>query len=232
MKIKPVLKEIQAISFDLDDTLWHTAPVIKKAQTKIKQHILEEFQQFNPETLDEEFMESLVLVREEHPQSHHTLTEMRRLSFVKMLDKYGYDTNLSHALIEKFLHFRHEVTLYPDVEECLHFLQGKYKVASLTNGNANVMRLEIGKYFDVHLSSEEVGVKKPDRMMFHQVSRSLEIPHQRILHVGDNPVDDVQGAVDAGLQAIWINRSQNPWPLDSADPHEIRDLSELIELLS
>ena len=177
-------------------------------------------------------MESLVLVREENPEIHHNLTELRRLSFVKMLDKYGYDTNLSHRLIEKFLHFRHEVTLYPDVEECLHFLQGKYKVASLTNGNANVMRLEIGKYFDVHLSSEEVGVKKPDRMMFNQVSRSLEIPHQRILHVGDNPVDDVQGAVDAGLQALWINRSQNPWPLDSADPHEIRDLSELIELLS
>ena len=88
MKSKPVLKEIQAISFDLDDTLWHTAPVIKKAQTKIKQHILEEFQQFNPETLDEEFMESLVLVREENPEINHNLTELRRLSFVKMLDKY------------------------------------------------------------------------------------------------------------------------------------------------
>ena len=68
--------------------------------------------------------------------------------------------------------------------------------------------------------------------MFNQVSRSLEIPHQQILHVGDNPVDDVQGAVDADFQAIWINRSQNPWPLDAADPHEISDLSELIELLS
>ena len=100
MKSKPVLKEIQAISFDLDDTLWHTAPVIKKAQTKIKQHILEEFQQFNPETLDEEFMESLVLVREEHPEIHHNLTELRRLSFEKMLDKYGYDTNLSHSAFQ------------------------------------------------------------------------------------------------------------------------------------
>ena len=94
------------------------------------------------------------------------------------------------------------------------------------------MHLEIGTYFDVHLSSEEVGVKKPDRMMFHQVSHNLDIPHQQILHVGDNAVDDVQGAVEAGLQAIWINRSQNPWPLDSADPYEIRDLSELIEFLS
>ena len=52
--------------------------------------------------------------------------------------------------------------------------------------------------------------------MFHQVSRSLRSP-QRVLHIGDNAVDDVQGAVEAGLQAIWINRS-NPWPLDSANP--------------
>ena len=232
METKPLLNDIKAVSFDLDDTLWHTAPVIQNAQAKIKQHLLDQFPRFNPETLDEEFMESLVLVRVENPEIHHNLTELRRLSFEKMLDKYGYDTNLSHRLIETFLHFRHEVTLYPDVEECLHFLQGKYKVASLTNGNANVMRLEIGKYFDVHLSSEEVGVKKPDRMMFNQVSCSLEIPHQRILHVGDNPVDDVQGAVDAGLKSIWINRTQNPWPLDSTDPHEIRDLSALIEFLS
>ena len=34
MKSKPVLKEIQAISFDLDDTLWHTAPVIKKPRPR------------------------------------------------------------------------------------------------------------------------------------------------------------------------------------------------------
>ena len=91
MKSKPVLKEIQAISFDLDDTLWHTAPVIKKAQTKIKHYLLEEFQQFNPETLDEEFMESLVLVREENPEIHHNLTEMRRLSFVKMLENENFE---------------------------------------------------------------------------------------------------------------------------------------------
>ena len=71
MKSKPVLEEIQAISFDLDDTLWHTAPIIKNAQTKIKQRILEEFQEFNPETLDEEFIESLVLVRDDNQEIHH-----------------------------------------------------------------------------------------------------------------------------------------------------------------
>jgi FMN phosphatase YigB (HAD superfamily) len=48
METKPVLNDIKAVSFDLDDTLWHTAPVIQNAQAKIKQHLLDQFPRFNP----------------------------------------------------------------------------------------------------------------------------------------------------------------------------------------
>ena len=230
METKPVLNDIKAVSFDLDDTLWHTAPVIQNAQAKIKQHLLDQFPRFNPETLDEEFRESLVLVRKNNQEILHNLTELRKLSFEVLLENYGYDPKLSDDLIEKFLHFRHEVRIYPDVEGCLKFLYGKFKLAALTSGNANVMRLEIGKYFDVHISAEQVDVQKPDRKIFDHVSNTLNIPHQHILHVGDNPIDDVQGALDAGFQAVWINRSSMEWPLDFQGHPEIRDLSQLPEL--
>ena len=93
------------------------------------------------------------------------------------------------------------------------------------------MRLEIGKYFDVHLSSEEVGVKKPDRMMFHQVSRSLEVPtngsstlETTLLTMCKEQWKQVyrqSGSTALRTHGLWIQQI-----------HEIRDLSELIEFLS
>ena len=227
----PLLNEIKAITFDLDDTLWHNPPVIQNAQSKIKQHLLDEFSHFNPNSLDDEFRESLILVRAKNPKLAHNLTELRRQSFEVLLRNHGYDPKQSYDLMEKFLKFRHEVSIYPDVEACLQHLNGKYKLAALTNGNANVMRLEIGKYFDAHFSAEQVGVQKPKRRIFDHVSNALNMPHQNILHVGDNPVDDVKGALDSGFQAVWVNRSRMKWPLDLLGHKEILDLGQLPKLV-
>ena len=227
----PLLNEIKAITFDLDDTLWHNAPVIQNAQSKIKQHLLDECSRFNPDTLDEEFRESLILVRGNKPELTHNLTELRRQSFEVLLINHGYDPKLSYDLMEKFLKFRHEVSIYPDVEPCLQHLHGKFQIATLTNGNANVVRLEIGKYFDTHFSAEQVGVQKPHRDIFNHVSNALNIPHHYILHVGDNPVDDVKGALDSGFQAIWVNRSRMEWPMAPLGNDEIQDLSQLSKLI-
>ena len=53
------------------------------------------------------------------------------------------------------------------------------------------------------------------------------------LHVGDNPEIDIQGARDAGLKTVWINRDDEDWPdeLDAPDG-VISDLRELDRILS
>ena len=93
------------------------------------------------------------------------------------------------------------------------------------------MRLEIGKYFDDHFSAEQVGVQKPHRKIFDHVSNALKITHHYILHVGDNPVDDVKGALDSGFQAVWVNRSRMEWPINLLGHEEIQDLSQLSKLV-
>ena len=53
-----------------------------------------------------------------------------------------------------------------------------------------------------------------------------------VLHVGDRPVNDVLGALDAGCQAVWINRRADAWTHDHEPHTEVQDLIELVHLLN
>jgi FMN phosphatase YigB (HAD superfamily) len=60
----------------------------------------------------------------------------------------------------------------------------------------------------------------------------IGIPPQRILYAGDNPIPDVMGPLNAGMQAAWINRNGMRRPRRVPPPHyRLRSLSELIPLL-
>jgi putative hydrolase of the HAD superfamily len=55
----------------------------------------------------------------------------------------------------------------------------------------------------------------------------------QILYVGDHPVYDVAGSLDAGFEAVWMNRDDLDWPSHLPEPqHQVRDLKQLEALLS
>ena len=59
----------------------------------------------------------------------------------------------------------------------------------------------------------------------------LEEDPGAVLHVGDHPVDDVLGALDAGFQAVWINRRAAAWTHEWEPHAEVKNLIELVDLL-
>lgn len=61
--------------------------------------------------------------------------------------------------------------------------------------------------FDHVFASLECGVEKPDVELFRIVERDVGAAPHEFLHVGDNPVDDYQGARDAGWRAALLDRS-------------------------
>jgi putative hydrolase of the HAD superfamily len=58
--------------------------------------------------------------------------------------------------------------------------------------------------FDAIADSGALGVEKPSPAIFHWVAERLRVPAGRIVHVGDSWAADVQGALGAGLRAIWF----------------------------
>lgn len=87
--------------------------------------------------------------------------------------------------------------------------QQGYKLAVVSNGG-HATRLTIlqglgfSHYFDEIVSSELVGISKPNPEIFLHTSRQLQVEPQHCLFIGDHPVNDIQGATRAGMKALWL----------------------------
>jgi FMN hydrolase / 5-amino-6-(5-phospho-D-ribitylamino)uracil phosphatase len=88
----------------------------------------------------------------------------------------------------------------------------------------------LGSYFRAAVSAREFGVGKPDPRIFHAAAGAVDLTPVDVLHVGDDATLDALGALNAGMQAAWINRSDHMWPHD-LEPHvTITTLTELCEM--
>ncbi len=75
-----------------------------------------------------------------------------------------------------------------------------------------LQQLELAPYFDFQLYSDEAGMSKPNpaffELMISQAQQLAPVQLQDIMHVGDNPRADVEGALRAGINATLINSNQ------------------------
>lgn len=70
-------------------------------------------------------------------------------------------------------------------------------------------RLGLREYFNVQLYSDEVGIFKPDKRIFLEYCRRLNVKPQEVLHVGDSVIEDVGGALSSGMKVLMINRASS-----------------------
>ncbi|MGP6156450.1 MAG: HAD family hydrolase [Vulcanimicrobiaceae bacterium] len=83
------------------------------------------------------------------------------------------------------------------------------------------------------LVSEDTGRRKPECAAFESLAAVLALPLDRIWFVGDDPYEDVTGAAQAGLHAIWLRPPGAPLPAGAAEPeHAIERIGEILSLLS
>ena len=222
-----------ALSLDLDETLWRLDGVIENAE-----RATHEFLQAHHPTLASAYPpERMRALRAEiaanEPGLQHDVTALRMRTFEQAASRVGAPRGIAQKAFEVFLEARHQVDLYPDAEPLLERLFGRLPMVALTNGNADVHRIGMGHYFVAAHSAVHVGAAKPERPMFEAAAFSAGVPIEAVIHVGDDPVTDVAGAVQHGLRAVWLNRTGAPWPEDAPRVayEEIRTLDELPNLL-
>ena len=82
-------------------------------------------------------------------------------------------------------------------------------VAVVSNSEGRLAELidEMGwsNRFAIVADSGKIGMQKPDRAIFDWTAERLGVPLERIVHVGDSFAADVEGALGAGMQAIWFD---------------------------
>ena len=133
-----------------------------------------------------------------------------------------------------FEQFGNHAVAMEGAEELLHQLkQEKFKLAIVSNGGhstrlAILDGLGFSQYFDVIISSETVGVSKPNAGIFLETSRQLGVRPEQCLFVGDHPINDIQGAQNVGMKAILMDGFHFT---ESYIEHRIKHLSELWNFL-
>ncbi|UNT13387.1 HAD-IA family hydrolase [Pseudomonas sp. I3-I5] len=226
---------IKLITFDLDDTLWDTAPVIASAEV-----VLRDWLQANAPLLGDVPVEHLFAIRERivlaEPELKHRISALRRRVLTRALEDVGYGQMQAQQLAEQgfevFLQARHKVEIFPEVQPMLELLSQHYALGVITNGNADVSRLGLADYFRFALCAEDLGIGKPDPAPFVEALRRSGVPASEAVHVGDHPRDDIAGAQRAGLRAVWFNPQAKAWPGEQAPDAEIQRLSQLHEVLA
>jgi putative hydrolase of the HAD superfamily len=203
----------RALTLDLDDTLWPIVPAIERAEAALHAFLL----QTCPRTAVKFPIAEMRALRDRiahlHPEHAHDYTRQRRLSLAHALRESGEDEVHVEAAFAAFYDERNRIEFYPDALAALARLAAHAPLLALTNGNADLARIGIAGHFTGCLAAREAGHAKPDAPIFHAALRLLGgLSPRDVLHVGDDPVLDVDGARRAGLRTCWINRRGEAWP--------------------
>lgn len=232
----PAQRRFALITFDLDDTLWELRPVLLRAEQALEGWMLEHCPEV-PQRFDRDALAGIRLqVHHEKPELRHDIGALRLESIRRALIVCGHDDadadRMAREAFAVFLNWRQKVEPFPAADGVLGLLARNRILGALTNGNADVLRLAIGRHFRFAFTAAALGSSKPSPAHFEAALRAADVPPQRALHVGDHPEHDVNGARSAGLTAIWFNPAGNPWQ-GAEPPHaELRDLADLPALIA
>jgi FMN hydrolase / 5-amino-6-(5-phospho-D-ribitylamino)uracil phosphatase len=231
---------IQAITLDLDDTLWPVLPTIKKAEAALHDWLITNVPNTaalleTPESMRSK-RDTLVA---DFPHMAHDFSFLRQEGIRRSLIAGGDDPALAATAFEVFFDARHKVELFDDALPALEYLAARYPLISISNGNADIQRIGLARYFKGAISAGEFGIAKPDPRIFKAAAMAVGVNVANVLHIGDDSALDAVGALRSGMHAAWLNREGKDWPHVSAyqpEPHHqslrhVKSLAELCELL-
>ena len=220
---------VTTILFDLDDTLFdHTATArAALAATAANRPLL---RAVPPEVLYQRYSE---LLEELHPQvmrGEVSYLAARELRFRRLLAPYEGEVGaaaLATLAEQHYVHYRQLRQAVPGALALLQRLKPDYQIGVVTNNRTaeqeeKLAFLKMSGLVDALITSEQVGVLKPDPAIYHVALRRLCAAPADTLMVGDNWEADVVGALAVGIRPVWLNRHGTARPL----PH-VAELTRL-----
>ncbi len=164
--------------------------------------------------------------------SEEELAAFRRENAREVADSLGLDAPaevLDEVMDRRILH-----NPYPEAEAVMKKLKGigfpLYVVSNWDVALTTVLE-DLGwtRYMSGIVASAQVGSEKPDGTIFEEALKVAGVPHDRVIHVGNDPISDIQGAAAAGIDAVLIDRKGG---IEAPDAVEILpDLRGLLPLV-
>lgn len=166
-----------------------------------------------------------------------TKSELRYGRLKKTFDalKYTVSDDLIDTIaieyIEFLPHFNH---LFDGTFELLEYLKPKYKLHIITNGfeevqSKKIKASNISQYFNTVITSESVGLKKPNPKVFHYALKVANAKKENSIMIGDSIEADILGALNVGMKAIHCNFENEK--IEQNDFKSIKSLLEVKQLI-
>ncbi len=204
------LKRISAITLDLDDTLWPIWPTIERAEAVLRAWLLREAPKTAALLVTPGVLRELrEATAKERSDLAHDLSALRRESIRTALRRAGEDPALADPAFDAFFAERQRVTLYDDALPALKWLSERYPLVAVSNGNADIHKTGVARWFRTAFNARAFGSGKPHAPIFRAAAASVGLLPKDVLHVGDDAELDVVGALNAGMQAAWLARGRS-----------------------
>ncbi len=205
MKFYRPFTAVKAITFDLDDTLYDNGPIIRAAEKALDLHL----KTYHPQTAEldrQDWSNIKKKLIQGNPALASDMGELRMQSLLTALAEELPSNQLetaAKACFDLFYHKRSDFELDKNIHSCLQKLSATVPLVAITNGNVDPDKIGIAGYFQHFFHANIELPMKPAPALFEAAIAKLGIEPREILHVGDNLIKDVQGALDAGMQTAW-----------------------------
>lgn len=199
---KNMLKGVEGLILDMDDTLYPEKQYIRSGYHKIAES---------------------GLISAPVAEVEETLWDAfckQQKAIDVLLSKYGIKSeSIKQKLIDIYRDQTPDISLYPDAQEFLLKLkQMDIRLGLITDGRPNgqwakIKALDIEKFFDEIIVTDELAGKcgrpedfrKPNSLAFEIMQRRMGIPMHKMMYVGDNEHKDHKAPLMLGMKAVWFN---------------------------
>lgn len=209
-------KNLTDVFFDLDHTLWDFDKnsflaferVFKRHNISLDVHtFVEKYEPIN--------FQYWKLFREEKV-SKQDLRRGRLVDAFKLFD-ITFSIEIIDAMAVSYIdELPVDNHLFEGTIEILNYLAEKYTLHIITNGFQEVQLLKlqnsgISPFFETVTSSEEVGVKKPNPLVFKTALQKAKAKASQSMMIGDSFEADILGAETVGMNTLFYNyRKETP----------------------
>ena len=241
------MKQYKAVFIDWDDTIGDFVGAAKRALQEMydkynlsdyfasheefvslyKPHNIELWDQYGKDLVTKAFLR---VDRFLYPLLHGT-------KVASQIQSYTALSALAEQMSEDFLHLTTKYfSLLPGAEELVRYLAKKYPLTVVTNGFIEVQYEKFAKSglrncFSHIVLSEEVGCQKPNPRIYEEALRMNGVSAEEAVMIGDSWNSDIQGAINAGIDQIWVRKSQDSLPEGQSATYLVHTLSDVMEIL-
>ena len=194
LKLKDHLDDVNAVVFDLDDTLYSEKDYVRSGYRAVAGYLG-----------DESYSDKL-----------WGYFEAGKPAIDALLDELGRQDEKSVCL-EVYREHKPDIKLYPGVAEMICGFKDKgYKIGMITDGRPNGQRnkiaaLGVDKLIDDIIITDELGgaqFRKPCDIAFRIMQKRLGVPYKNMVYVGDNASKDFTACKELGMKGILFANTE------------------------